>query len=216
MQGSRLSPEELTTLASYERLAETRSKVINGTPFNREFWRPEFERFSRLLPSGRILDIGCGNGREALLFRNAGYQYTGVDLSAGMLTEARKLDPGATLARASMYELPFPDHSFDGVWNCCTIFHAPKSRVGMALKEMVRVAKPGAPVFLAIKEGVDEQMVEDFRGGNERFFSFYDRETFRTILIKNGLQMTASSRDLREYNPPKCTNVYLLYFAQVL
>lgn len=216
MKAGPLSQEELTTLASYENLAATRSTVINHTPFNREFWRPEFEKFRKLLPHGRILDVGCGNGREALLFTDAGYTYTGIDLSPSMLAEARKLAPGANFIGMSMYDLAFPSDSFDGLWDCCTLFHAPKSKVGLALREARRVTRKGAIALFIMKEGEGERMVKDFRGGNERFFAFYSDAEFSGTLEAHGFHVLESSRDLREYDPPRCTNVYLIYFTQVV
>ncbi|MEK7465467.1 MAG: class I SAM-dependent methyltransferase [Patescibacteria group bacterium] len=216
MKMSPLSREELTTLESYENLALTRSKVINSTPFNRDFWRPEFEKFRKLLPAGRVLDIGCGNGREALLFMDAGYEYTGIDLSQGMLTEARQLAPQAKFLNMNMYNLAFPADRFDGIWNCCTLFHAPKSRVHSALREVRRISRKGAIAFFVVKAGNGERMVEDFRGGNERLFSFYNEMEFADLLEAHGFDVLESSLDLREYNPPQSSNVYLIYFTRVV
>lgn len=44
----------------------------------------------RLPPGSRILDIGCGTGRHAVELAKRGYQVTGVDISSGMLAEAKK------------------------------------------------------------------------------------------------------------------------------
>ncbi len=44
----------------------------------------------RLSPGSHILDVGCGTGRHAVELARRGYQVTGVDISAGMLTEAAK------------------------------------------------------------------------------------------------------------------------------
>ena len=43
-----------------------------------------------LPPRSRILDIGCGTGRHSIELARRGYQVTGVDISSGMLTEAKK------------------------------------------------------------------------------------------------------------------------------
>ena len=75
-----LSPEEVKTQEAYKKIAGSRNK----THANPEFWRSEFEQFKKLLPSGKVLDVGCGGGRDALLIKNEGYEYVGVDLSAEM------------------------------------------------------------------------------------------------------------------------------------
>jgi cyclopropane fatty-acyl-phospholipid synthase-like methyltransferase len=44
----------------------------------------------KLAPGSRILDVGCGTGRHSLELARRGYLMTGVDISSGMLDEARK------------------------------------------------------------------------------------------------------------------------------
>jgi len=61
----------------------------------------------------RILDIGCGTGKQLHVFQTAGIRAFGVDASPAMLAMARRrLGPSAPLTRA-WFPLPFPDASFD-------------------------------------------------------------------------------------------------------
>src|SRR5579864_5842737 len=65
-----------------------------------------------LPPRPRLLDLGAGTGRIGWPFVRAGDDYTGADLSFGMLRAFADRDPGARLIRADGAVLPFRDASF--------------------------------------------------------------------------------------------------------
>ena len=94
-----------------------------------------------LVPSGRVLDVGCGTGRflEGL---PAGYELAGVDVSAGMLEIARQ--KGLDVVQSSGAELPFADDSFDLVTTFAVLHHLIDPDIVRAtLAEMARVLRPG-------------------------------------------------------------------------
>lgn len=206
-----LTPEEQKTLESYKRIAAARGK----THVNSDFWRPEFEKFSELLPNGKVIDIGCGSGRDVILFTEAGYDYAGVDISDEMLSEAKKLVPAANFVKGNAYSLDFPSRTFDGFWAAASLLHIPKINTSLVLQEIKRVTRVGGIGFIAMKEGEGEQMVQGSLDGDERFFSFYAESEFLQLLQSNGFEVLEHSRDMREYNPPKNLTVWLLYLVRV-
>src|ERR1039458_7508936 len=70
-----LSEVEVTTLATYEANSQAWSGPRSSDP---QFWAKELKAFQELLPQGRILDVGSGNGRDALLLTGEGYEVTGI------------------------------------------------------------------------------------------------------------------------------------------
>ena len=99
-----------------------------------------------LMPSGRVLDVGCGTGRflNALPAR---YDRTGIDVSAKMLDYAR--EKGLRVEKASGEELPFDDDSFDLVATFAVLHHLIDPDVVRAsLREMVRVTRPNGVVIV--------------------------------------------------------------------
>ena len=82
---------------------------------------------------GKILDLGCGDGRFL------DYAYLGVDFSKGMLEEAKR--KGKFLVRASLSHLPFGDESFDTAFMVDASIHIKPTQRKEAYDEAKRVAK---------------------------------------------------------------------------
>lgn len=104
-------------------------------------------------PLARILDIGCGAGRNAGPLAETGFEVIGLDLSWPMLEAARSrpgTDSGALrLVRSDMNHLPLRDRAVDlviahGIWNLA----ASGAEFRRAVREAARVARPGAGLFV--------------------------------------------------------------------
>ncbi|ATW52299.1 class I SAM-dependent methyltransferase [Streptomyces peucetius] len=66
-------------------------------------------------PGPRVLDIGCGTGRDAAYLHRAGRSVTGADLSDAMLTYARAHHPGPEYVRADLHGFDLGERAFDAV-----------------------------------------------------------------------------------------------------
>jgi ubiquinone/menaquinone biosynthesis C-methylase UbiE len=110
------------------------------------------------LPAGsRGLDAGCGIGLHTVLLAEAvgptGH-VTGLDLSPEFLALAqeqaktRGLTAQSAFQEGTVNNLPFDDNTFDWVWSVDTLFPTPANEPLPALKEFVRVVKPGGSVAI--------------------------------------------------------------------
>jgi ubiquinone/menaquinone biosynthesis C-methylase UbiE len=124
-------------------------------------WRHDCAELGRLLPTGRVLDVGCGPGTSAVeIARGAATtRLVGVDLSAAMLKRARRRasESGLALplAQADVASLPFAPAAFDGAAGHSFLYLLPAPAA--ALAEVWRVVRPGGRVaFLEPRAGSPE------------------------------------------------------------
>jgi ubiquinone/menaquinone biosynthesis C-methylase UbiE len=120
------------------------------------------ERIVERLSTGSVLDIACGTGTLLAMAHEKGLECYGIDLSQGMLNQARAKVPSAELRRASYYEIPYPDGQFDYVvaTNAISGTYIDARRV---LIEMIRVCKSGGGIYIAEwPKAETETLVERF------------------------------------------------------
>lgn len=200
--------EELTTIRSYDKVASAWVAAHSGV----NYWADELAIFQRYLPAGYVLEIGAGGGRDAELLDGAGYDYVGIDISGGLLEQARIRNPKLPFLEASIYDIK-SSILFDGFWCSATLLHLPKSRVEEALLSIHGAIRPKGVGFITIKEGYGDMIPEkETIDGIEivRHFSCYQEEEFGDHLKATGYKTLEMQR--RE-DSPKTT--WLIYFVQV-
>lgn len=186
----KLTPKEQQTVDAYDQNAAAWA----GSRNKKGVWGNEKNKFFTYLPKGKIIDIGSGGGRDAKELINHGYDYTGTDVSKGLLAEAKKNNPGATFLFQSVYDFNFPNETFDGFWASAVLLHIPKNRIDEALSSIYRILKPGAIGFISLKKGSDEKFVEGDHVGIQykRFFSFFELDEFTEMLKRNKFEVLES------------------------
>ena len=160
---------------------------------NTEYWRQEFEMFRRMMPRGRVLDIGCGYGRDYHFFRDAGYDYVGLDSCGNFLADMHARFPEAKLVQANMSSIPnlFRENSFNGFWAAASLLHIEKKDIKGVLNGIKRKVRPNGIGFISLKKGEGERIVRMEREGwaseDVRFFAYYHEREFTKILIDCGI-----------------------------
>ncbi len=139
--------DHLSTREGYDRWSEIYDDENNPLIALEE---PEVDRLLGDVRGLEVLDVGCGTGRHALRFADAGAKVTAADFSAGMLAKA-KAKPGADRVRWVEHDLsrpmPFDDESFDRVTNCLVLEHI--EDLGAAFAEMARVCRTDGRVVIS-------------------------------------------------------------------
>ena len=119
-------------------------------PGHDSYWRFHRDLFLDLVPppSGRTLDLGCGEGRLARDLAALGHDVAGVDVSPTMIAAARDEAPGMELHVADAADLPFDDGSFGLVLAFMSLQDV--DDLSGATREAARVLTPGGKLCLAI------------------------------------------------------------------
>lgn len=102
------------------------------------------ETLARLSDVKVLLDLPCGTGRLSGMLVDAGYDYTGADLSPSMLEVSREKwrdKPAAKFVQADGEALPFPNASFDAVLTVRFLNLVPSEPRRRILAEMRRVSR---------------------------------------------------------------------------
>lgn len=105
---------------------------------------------------GPVCDLGCGPGEVARYLRDHGVtEVFGLDLSPGMVAQARQLSPDIDFQTGDMLALPAPAQAWAGIAAFYCLCHLPLETVPRALAEMFRVLKPGGWLLLAFHLGAE-------------------------------------------------------------
>ncbi|MCC3771536.1 demethylmenaquinone methyltransferase [Streptomyces sp. UNOC14_S4] len=110
-------------------------------------WRKAVDRAVNARPGEKVLDLAAGTGTSSLPFAAAGAYVVPCDFSVGMLGEGKKRNAWLPFTAGDAMRLPFADGVFDAV----TISYGLRNvqDTDAALREMLRVTKPGGRVVIA-------------------------------------------------------------------
>jgi SAM-dependent methyltransferase len=127
-----------------------------------------------IAPGGKILDAGCGSGRDSLYFLKRGYKVVSIDASEQMVRLSSKLTGQQTLLM-KFEDVDFKD-DFDGIWACASLLHVPKAEIKGVMIKLAQALKENGIFYGSFKYGEGEE----YRG--ERLFNFYDENSLRALL----------------------------------
>ncbi len=96
----------------------------------------------------RLLDAGCGAGRNARYLADEGLDVSAIDISAGQVGRARAAASRATQSIASVTALPFRTEAFDAVVCTSVLEYLPDPAAAEAASELQRVLSPGGRLLV--------------------------------------------------------------------
>ena len=129
-------------------------------------------------PPYRILDFGCGPGRDLAAFRKLGHEPDGLDGCEEFVEMARSYS-GCEVFHQSFLHLDLPAEAYDGIFANASIFHVPTQELPRVLLELRDALKPGGVLFCSNPRGPD---LEQFTP--ERYGAFLSQSTWNEYLAE--------------------------------
>jgi len=138
----------------------------------------------------RILDLGCGPGRDLTAFRALGHEPIGLEGSPPLAAMARR-HSGCDVWEQDFLALRLPSSHFDGIFANASLFHVPRQELPRVLSELGAALKPAGVLFASNPRGNNE---EGWVGG--RYGAYHDIESWR------GFLRAAAFAELEHYYRP--------------
>jgi len=136
-----------------------------------------YERFLGLLPKGaRILDLGCGSGRDARRFIERGYKVDALDGSMELCKMAGE-HAGIDVKCMDFFDVDAPD-TYDAIWACASLLHVERGRLPALLEKLLGSLRKGGIFYLSFKHG-------DFEGERDgRHYLDMTEQKFKDVMAE--------------------------------
>ncbi len=185
------------TLEYYEKNAEAYVKDTVSVDFT-----DVQNRFMQALKGRKILDFGCGSGRETKVFMDLGFNVFAFDGSVEMCKLASK-HTGIDVKHMLVQDIDFEDE-FDGIWAYASLLHVPSDEMESVLLKLKKALKSNGIFCASFKPG-------EFEGQREgRYYTDLTEEVAAELFEKVGFKVikTWLSDDVRkERSDLKWTNI---------
>ena len=140
--------------------------------------------------SHRILDFGCGPGRDLIALRERGHDPVGLDGTLAFVEMARE-KAGVEVLHQNFLGLDLPPAHFDGVFANASLFHVPSSELRRVLAELRLCLRRGGVLFVSNPRG------ENHEGWNDqRYGVYHDLAQWRRYAVGAGFE------EIRHYYRP--------------
>ncbi len=168
-----------TLIESYEKHAYQREASITAEFKERE--RSEFLKLLKVERRKRLLEIGCGPGRDAQFFQSQGVQVLAVDNAPTMVKLTA--EKGVTAQVLDCYDLDQIDETFDAVYTLNCLLHIPKKDIGHIFSRIATRLNRNGLMYLGLWGGENfEGILEQDTYEPKRFFSFWEVETLLEVV----------------------------------
>ncbi|MDD2646711.1 MAG: methyltransferase domain-containing protein [Patescibacteria group bacterium] len=155
----------------------------------RAFLWKEFQDLLVYIKNGdRVLDLGCGNGRLAELFKNRPVEYVGVDNSEELISLAKKNQPVKMLKEPKFFvadalNLPFRPSDFNEIFSTAVLHHIPSYKLRLKfLQDCYSYLKPGGYLLLTVWNFYQPRLLMKYKIWSI-IFGFHKREFDRGDVV---------------------------------
>ena len=142
----------------------------------------------------KLLEIGCGSGRDAAFMAKNGYEVIAIDGSTKIINEAKKLHPqlkDKLFSKTLPNDLCF-DEKFDGIYSIATLMHLSKDNLKKSVSRIYNLLNENGRLLMSIslfRDDIDENGFD----GKGRFFLVLNLEEWVALLESHGFKNIKTS-----------------------
>ena len=138
-----------------------------------------YKAFLKLVPKGgKILDLGCGSGRDSMNFMKLGYEVTAVDGAKELAKKASVL-LGNEVIVSTFEELELKE-KFHGIWACASLLHIKREDLKTVLNNLYNNLEDNGVFYMSFKYG-EKEYVDD----KNRYFNCFTDESIISFINEN-------------------------------
>lgn len=183
------------TRTAYDTVARSYARLLDGLLETSTWDRMVLAAFAEHVDragGGLVADLGCGTGRITAHLDQLGLDVLGIDLSPGMVAEARRRHPDMRFEVGSIAALDLPDAHLAGALAWYSLIHTPPAELPRLVHELARVLRPGGWFVTAFQVG-DELVAHEHAYGHDVRLDSYrlDVEHVAGLLEATGIEVTA-------------------------
>lgn len=173
---------------SVQKFYNSNSKRFSQTRYS--VWE-SVKKFNKLInPNSKILDAGCGNGKNMIYFKKNGHTVKGIDFSNSLLKICKSKD--LDVISSDIRNLPFENNTFDNTISIAVIHHLSTNEDRIkAIEELLRVTKKDGKILItvwAIEQ--EEHSRRTFKLGDNivpfedsfRYYHIFNEESFLNLI----------------------------------
>jgi SAM-dependent methyltransferase len=150
------------------------------------------QRFASWLPvPARILDAGCGPGRDLARFTAYGHRAHGVDLNPAFVARANASAPTTQADLRDIGSLFAPD-TFDGIWACASLVHLTGSESEGVLRQFALLLHPGGRLYACVKAVGTTGWLDEPDG--RRWYTVWEPDAFVAAVARAGFEIDQVDR----------------------
>ena len=172
------------------------------------------------MKGNRILDIGCGLGRDSLYFASKGFEVTATDIVADFLPPVKNRDNSIKVAVMDMTRPSFAGGSFDAVYSFASFLHIPHELSLETLAGFRAMLKPEGLLFinhLQSRKGFVSYQVDDLLIENNPAFCYcHDTQKLQELVINSGFKNSLVFHVDQKQKSSKVRKKYQLEPYQIL
>jgi ubiquinone/menaquinone biosynthesis C-methylase UbiE len=189
------------TRASYDAVASAYAEAMGDELRHKPLDRALLTAFAEQVREvgqgqSRVWDVGCGPGHVTAFLAGLGLHAAGLDLSDGMVAQARKRHPDLEFSTGSMTALPGPDASWEGLVSFYSLIHlADDASLRAALAEFRRVLADGGLLLVAVHAGQEVRHLTEWFGAEaDVSFRFFDPAWLSAEIEQAGFAVESVTR----------------------